>query len=299
MLCDQWLEAYTNNNKIPGKAHLESSFSRPFPLDSSLPSLITFLSRVHQLLALLLSSLSSSLPLPIGTSLTSLHRSHVPSPDILRCLHYPAQPLLETGIPQAPHTDLGSLTLLFAELPGLQIMPQHGTEWQFVAPKQGCITVNIGDGMFLNRPRVPFVCIYDLRIFRQFQPAQASTVARLTRLPYPGLTMLTGGLLHSCLHRVAPLPGRAMEERYSFAYLQRAGDNVKMQSLPGLENESADREETYTSREWLEKKFGMLRLKTTRKGAEGQKILTGRPDVSHDSANGENARASVQPNDRL
>ena len=92
--------------------------------------------------------------------------------------------------------------------------------------------------------------------------------------------MLTGGLLHSCLHRVGPLPGRAMEERYSFAYLQRAEDDVKMEALPGLKNEAVDQKEVYTSREWLEKKFGMLRRNTWKEGTESQRILTGKTDLT-------------------
>ncbi len=91
--------------------------------------------------------------------------------------------------------------------------------------------------------------------------------------------MLTGGILHPCLHRVSPCPGRAMEERYSLAYLQRAEDNVKMEALPGIANGTRTGSEVHTSREWLEKRFGMLRLKTWTEGTEGQKILTGRADV--------------------
>ena len=87
--------------------------------------------------------------------------------------------------------------------------------------------------------------------------------------------MLTGGLLHSCLHRVGPRPGRAMEERYSFAYLQRAEDDVRMEALPGFGNEVAGTKEVYTSREWLEKKFGVLRRKTWTEETEAQRILTG------------------------
>ena len=91
--------------------------------------------------------------------------------------------------------------------------------------------------------------------------------------------MLTGGLLHSCFHRVSPPPGRAMEERYSFAYLQRAEDDVRMEAVPGIANGAVDDEEVYTSREWLERKFGMLRRKTWEEGIEGQKILTGRIEM--------------------
>ena len=102
----------------------------------------------------------------------------------------------------------------------------------------------------------------------------------LTLGTYPGLTVLTGGLFHSCLHRVSPLPGVAMKERYSVAYLQRADDDVKLEALPGIGNEAVDGKDVYTSREWLEKKFGMLRRKTWKEGSEGQRILTGRDDAA-------------------
>ena len=91
--------------------------------------------------------------------------------------------------------------------------------------------------------------------------------------------MLTGGLLHSCLHRVGPLPGRAMEERYSFAYLQRAEYDVRTETVPGIEDGVTDKKDVFTSREWLENTFGMLRAKTRKEGVEGKKILTGRTDV--------------------
>ena len=141
-----FLVTFTQLLKIPGKAHLESSFARPSILTSRLPILATFFTQIHQILALLLSSLSSSLDLPPNTSLTDLHRNDAPSPDILRLLHYPAQPLSETGAPQAPHTDLGSLALLFSTSPGLQVLPPNSTDWVYVVPKPNCAIVNIGDG---------------------------------------------------------------------------------------------------------------------------------------------------------
>lgn len=76
-----------------------------------------------------------------------------------------------------------------------------------------------------------------------------------------------------------------MEERYSFAYLQRAEDDVKLAPLPALssksgsdtvDNGSNKENQTFTSKQWLEHKFGMLRAKTWKEGSESQKILTGR-----------------------
>ena len=87
-----------------------------------------------------------SLGLPSNASLTDLHRINVSSPDILRLLHYVAQPDSELGTPQVAHTDLGSLTLLFSKSPGLQIMSPKSKEWAFVDPKPNCAIVNVGDG---------------------------------------------------------------------------------------------------------------------------------------------------------
>lgn len=231
--------SFTQFPQIPGKSHLDPSLARPPLLASRLPSLTAFLTQTHRIFALLLSSLSSSLGLPSNASLANLHRENAPSPDIFRLLHYLPQPPSETGAPQAAHTDLGSLTLLFTKTPGLQVLPPHSCDWASVVPKPGCAIVNIGDG----------------------------------------LTMLTGGLLHSCLHRVSPPAGRAMEERYSFAYLQRAENEVRMEALPGITSGPVNKGDVYTSREWLKKKFGMLRRKTWKEGIEGQKILTGRIEV--------------------
>ena len=98
-------------------------------------------------LSLLLSSLSTSLNLSPDNSLTALHRPNVASPDIIRLLHYVPQPATETGSPQTAHTDLGSLTILFAGSPGFQVLKPQSEKWAFVLPKPNCAVVNIGDGM--------------------------------------------------------------------------------------------------------------------------------------------------------
>ena len=197
----------------------------------------------HRVLDQLLRSLSSSLQLPPENALTNFHREQSPSPDIVRFLKYHAQPHNEQGYPQAPHTDLGSLTILFAHTPGLQVLRSASSDWAYVLPKPGHAIVNIGDG----------------------------------------LTLLTNGLLRSCLHRVAPSKGLAMTERYSFAYLQRAEYEVKMTALTGsdiipVKRGAAETEQVFTSREWLGKKFGMLRKETFKEGTEGSWVLTGRKE---------------------
>ena len=204
------------------------------------------------------------------------------SPDILRLLHYITQPEFETGSPQVAHTDLGSLTLLFTNSPGLQVwQPQH-REWVFVNPKTNCAIVNIGDGA-CSSPLSTYVTSSLMPSTFDLWVAKTIGMRQLMSRVVPGLTMLTGGLLHSCLHRVSPVPGEAMKERYSIAYLQRAEDDVKMKALSKLNavhgSTLQDNQDVYTSREWLEKKFGVLRRQALKEVGDAQGILTGNENI--------------------
>ncbi|KAI9710805.1 MAG: hypothetical protein M1812_007353 [Candelaria pacifica] len=208
-----------------------SNFARPQVISDVLPMLKHFTTAMLDITTALLTSLSKSLELPEHSRLENYHRATHASPDLLRLLKYASQPFSERGAPQTPHTDLGSLTILFTSQPGLQVLPPGADEWAYVRPLAGHAIINLGDALML----------------------------------------MTGGLLHSCLHRVAPLPGKRMTERYSFAYLQRPEDWAPMRRVKGMEGvmeteevgggvvgEEAD----CTSGEWLKKKFGMLRLET-------------------------------------
>ena len=113
-------------------------------------------------MSLLLTSLSNSLNLPKDASLSALHRPDVASLDIVRLLHYLPQPATEKGDPQTPHTDLGSLTLLFTGAPGLQVLDPQSKKWVYVMPKPNCAVVNIGDGMFSCA--YPDLCHSSLRV---------------------------------------------------------------------------------------------------------------------------------------
>ena len=120
------------------------------------------------------------------------------------------------------------------------MLRSSSSDWAYVHPKPGHAIVNIGDG----------------------------------------LKRLTNGLLRSCLHRVAPIKGQSMTERYSFAYLQRAEYEVRMTGLTvsdiiPVKRGNVETEQVFTSREWLGKKFGMLRKETFEEGTEGSWVLTG------------------------
>jgi isopenicillin N synthase-like dioxygenase len=91
------------------------------------------------------------------------------------------------------------------------------------------------------------------------------------------MSLLTSNVLQTCPHRVVPLPGAAMETRYSFAYLMRAEDDTPLCGLGDLLPAGMNRpEEILTSGQWLAKKFNMLRYDTHKEKQEW--IITGRKE---------------------
>ncbi|KAF7586736.1 hypothetical protein BBP40_008396 [Aspergillus hancockii] len=190
---------------------------------------------IHLATWTIMESLSSSLGLPETENFNSFHRPTAPSPDIIRLLKYHPQQIEERGIPHAAHTDLGSLTFLFTRQPGLQVLSSDSGKWEWVQPKEGHAIVNLGDGM----------------------------------------SLLTNGYLRSCLHRVGPLPNKAMPTRYSFAYLVRPEEHAPMTGLKSAFIPAPDQNEpVYNAGEWLKKKYGVLRLETRQEGQDW--VLTGR-----------------------
>jgi len=91
------------------------------------------------------------------------------------------------------HTDFGSLSFLHNRLGGLQVLPPGSTEWSYVRPLPGHAVCNVGDA----------------------------------------LTVLSGGVLRSNLHRVVPPPGvqAASGPRWSLVFFTRPGNDVKLEAL--------------------------------------------------------------------
>ena len=200
-----------------------ANFERPPVVDEHMSALHTLTSAITKAANVILSSLSRSLELLANNSLCKMHRSHLPSPDLIRLLKYHAQPLSEQGSSHVPHTDLGSLSFLFTRQYGLQILGAKSNEWEWMEPKEGYATVNIGD------------C----------------------------LGLLTNKRFRSCRHRVKALPGHAMQERYSFAYFMRPDEDALMRTVSSpLVPSSDEREELFTAGEWLQRKYSMLRRDT-------------------------------------
>lgn len=216
-------------------------FSRPQVIQEGMSTLTDFMRAMQLITGTIHNQFSTALGLQPGQRFEDFHRRDQPSPCLLRLLKYHPQPLEERGPPQTPHTDLGTLTVLFTEQPGLQVLPKGAADWTFVEPKPGHAIINIGDG----------------------------------------LSMMTNGLLQSCLHRVGPLPNKSMDTRYSFAYLQRAEEHTQLTAVPSslipAVKSKENGEKILTSGEWLRQKFGMLRAKT-RTEDKGW-VLTGRVEA--------------------
>ncbi|RAK81858.1 putative oxidoreductase [Aspergillus fijiensis CBS 313.89] len=199
----------------------QRDFPRPPLIDHYMNTLQQFTTFVNTTSQTIFDKLSHSLELPETGNLKLLHRPSAPSPDIIRLLKYHPQPAEQRGVPHAAHTDMGTLTFLFTRQPGLQIQNPGEEIWRWVLPREGHAIVNLGDG----------------------------------------LSLLTNGYLQSCVHRVGPLPGRAMPTRYSFAYMVRPENQTVMAApqtgcIPARDPDAT----VLTAQEWLEKKYSVLRL---------------------------------------
>lgn len=112
-----------------------------------------FMRACHRVVTLLLGSLGKSLGLPDGL-LESLHRIDKPSCDQARVTHAP--PIGPDTISLGDHTDFGSITVLFNQLGGLQVLKPNTREWQYVKPRPECAVINLGDA---------FVKMVDQRLY--------------------------------------------------------------------------------------------------------------------------------------
>jgi len=90
------------------------------------------------------------------------------------------------------HTDFGTLSFLHNRLGGLQVLVPGVETWQYVKPLPGHAICNIGDA----------------------------------------LSLFSGGILRSNLHRVVPPPGEQGKfERWSLVFFTRPGNSVLLRAL--------------------------------------------------------------------
>lgn len=130
---------------------------------------------------LLLSRLSAALGLNEELAYQQYHRKNAVCPTALGLLKYTLADVEPEKVGQIAHTDAGSLSIVFTEVGGLQVLKPNEDQWYYIAPKPGHAVVNVGDA----------------------------------------LRFISGGVLESSLHRIIPHKDEVTRHKYSIVYLLR------------------------------------------------------------------------------
>lgn len=209
------------------------------PIEARRLDIRKFMQHSHTVASVIFSQLDQSLGLPLGT-LDSLCPLDQASETSLRILHAAPKPAPEyEAITLGGHTDIGTITLLFNVVGGLQVLPA-GSEnimpnWRFVKADPGCVIVNLGDTM----------------------------------------VEWTGGLLRSGLHRVVTAPGdQATVPRISAVYLLRPRATSTMNRLKGdaiPELEAGEKDSDQLANEWASLRAKQILLGELRPETRGGK----------------------------
>ncbi|KAL4789416.1 hypothetical protein BDV19DRAFT_383127 [Aspergillus venezuelensis] len=126
----------------------DEPFPRPAEINERWDTLHRFATTCSDGALVILRALSNNLNLPTDRTLESLHSQSGSILNTMRMLRYETNDSRGPHpfcVPRVTHTDLGSITLLFSETPGLQICPEGSGGWFYVAPRPGCAVVNLGD----------------------------------------------------------------------------------------------------------------------------------------------------------
>lgn len=107
-----------------------------------------FIGDSHEIATTILENLSDTLGLKDGERFEGYHNPKKPSTSTVALQHYPLKDLPpNTSIGHFTHTDTGSVTVLFNTDWGLQVYIPESNKWEYVAPREGCAIVNIGDAL--------------------------------------------------------------------------------------------------------------------------------------------------------
>ncbi|EME78830.1 uncharacterized protein MYCFIDRAFT_43670 [Pseudocercospora fijiensis CIRAD86] len=161
-------------------------------LSDNLADFRMLLDQSHYITMSILGWLSDALQVPVPERFENYHPDDGTSRSAFDFIHHPPKPD-HGGMGHNMHTDLGLLTLLFNQQPGLQVITPQTNEWQYVTPRHGFAVMNVGDT----------------------------------------LMMASQDRLRSALHRVYPMGGTMKEHRYSTAYFLRPSDSATVKDLEG------------------------------------------------------------------
>ncbi|KAF8857813.1 Clavaminate synthase-like protein [Acephala macrosclerotiorum] len=102
----------------------------------------------HALVLKLLVCFGIAMNLPDCEFFAKAHKENTGKGNSLRMLMYPArsEKPQDVGSRMAQHTDSGSVTLLFQQAAGLEVLAPSG-EWARAPCEKGCILINLGDAL--------------------------------------------------------------------------------------------------------------------------------------------------------
>ncbi|TFK96053.1 Clavaminate synthase-like protein [Pterulicium gracile] len=160
------------------------------------PTVRPFVIKTSEICKTLLEAFEGRLGLP-DSSLCRLHFANETSSGEARCTYSVVRPPLDSHsqnrVSLLAHTDFGSLTVLHNHrVGGLQVLLPGSDEWKYIQPLPGHLICNIGDA----------------------------------------LSIFSGGILQSSLHRVVSPPGEQLTcERISVAMFLRPSRSVILRAL--------------------------------------------------------------------
>ncbi|CAJ0553059.1 Ff.00g115710.m01.CDS01 [Fusarium sp. VM40] len=158
-----------------------ATFPGPEVIASRLDQLKAVMASFREISILLLSRLSTALGLDESQAYEQYHRKNAVCPTALGLLKYTIADEEPNKVGQIAHTDAGSLSIVFTEVAGLQVLKPKEEEWYWIPPKHGHAVVNVGDA----------------------------------------LRFISGGVLESSLHRIIPHKDEKIRQKYSIVYLLR------------------------------------------------------------------------------
>ncbi|KAF8990930.1 Clavaminate synthase-like protein [Cyathus striatus] len=193
-----------------------SQAHRPYPptVNNRMDSTIKpFVQKSLEVNNTILDVLNDKLGLPSG-SLLKLHPPDEYSGSEARVIKNPPNPNPNSGdVKQAigSHTDFGSLSFLHNRLGGLQVLVPGAESWQYVRPIPGHAICNVGDA----------------------------------------LSIFSGGILRSNLHRVVPPPkAQGYHERWSLVFFTRPGNSIVLRALQEQSDMVAKAVESTPEKNW-------------------------------------------------
>ncbi|KAK2610030.1 hypothetical protein N8I77_003490 [Diaporthe amygdali] len=171
-----------------------SLFPGPKAIATRLAPLKQATSTFRDISILLLTRLSSALGLTENLAYQQYHRKDAVCPTALGLLKYTIADVEPDKVGQIAHSDAGSLSIVFTEVAGLQVLKPNEEQWYYIAPKPGHAVVNVGDA----------------------------------------LRFISGGVLESSLHRIIPHKDEKGRHKYSIVYLLRPEMDAEFVDAEGV-----------------------------------------------------------------